>query len=104
MTAQFTDACLIDGVEHPLWPSPLEAVIAALGLSPIACDLCSAFHRGYVAKWGLRDQGLYLHAVDHWRGDGVRVGFGTLLEAINLTEPLATLLSAKVLPARSTLA
>ena len=72
------DVCLIDGFEHPLLPSPLEAVIAALGVTPIRYhELCSACWRGCVARWELRDGALYLLAVDHRRGGGVRVDFAT---------------------------
>lgn len=78
MTTQFTDACLIDGVEQPLWPSPLEPVLRALHLTSVnVFDHCTACWRGYVARWELLDEGLYLLAVDHWRGDGVRVDFAT---------------------------
>lgn len=89
VTVQTADYCQIDCAERPLWPSPLESVVAALGRSPIASDLCSACHRGYVARWELRDESLYLLAVDHWRGDGVRVDFGAPAALSSRLPPLA---------------
>lgn len=81
MTTQFTDACLIDGVEQPLWPSPLDPVLRALHLTSVnVFDHCTACWRGYVARWELRDEALYLLAVDHWQGDCVRVDFATFDE------------------------
>lgn len=51
-------------------------MLDALRLTPArAFELCTACWRGYVARWELRDERLYLLAVDHWRGDGVRVDF-----------------------------
>lgn len=81
MTTLFTDAGLIDGVEHPLWPSPLEPVLRALHVTSVnVFDHCTACWRGYVARWELRDECLYLLAVDHWQGGGVRVDFATFEE------------------------
>lgn len=69
------DVCLVDGVEHELRPPPLEPVLRALGLAPIASAFCTACHRGYVARWELRDDALYLGAVEHWDASVKRVDF-----------------------------
>lgn len=71
MTAQIRDKILIEGVEHRLHLGPtlprtrdcewLEDTWANFDTDYILVNTPTCLHRGYVAKWEIRDERLYLN-------------------------------------------
>jgi hypothetical protein len=70
MTAQIPENLLLDGETLALCSEPLGDYFDFSGEQPRFADHCTALWRGYVGTWEIRDDRLYLLAIDAQYQDG----------------------------------
>jgi hypothetical protein len=85
MTAQAPDVIVIDGLEHSLLATPLDQLLASLGDAvPALVAPSTANWRGYLARWRVEGDRLFLDDVQGWVGDGLEAGPGVVLPGVVL--------------------
>lgn len=85
MTAQAPDIIEIDGGEHHLLATPLDQLLGSLGdVVPPLVAPTTANWRGYVARWRVAENRLFLEDVRGWVDDGAEAGPGVVLPGVVL--------------------
>lgn len=87
MTAQLPDRIVIDGAEHVLLATPLDAFLAQVEGVPELVAPHTANWRGYLAQWRVVGDQLLLDDVRGWVGDGLEVGPDVVLPGVALPRP-----------------
>lgn len=78
MTAQIAERLLYRGKEWALCANPLDTYFAMGGVSPRFQCNCTALWRGYVGRWEILGDRLYLVELDGTLEDGTQASLATL--------------------------
>lgn len=84
MTAQTPDVIVIDGVEHELLAELLGGLLQALPDAPELAARDTALWRGYLARWRVDGDRLYLDDVRGWLRNGAEAAAGVVLPGVEL--------------------
>lgn len=78
MTAQFAERLLYQGKEVAMCTTPLDDYFAMGGYTPRFESYCTALWRGYVGRWEIVDERLYLVELHGTLEDGAEASVATI--------------------------